>query len=206
MRLSDIADRHAYNDLHAIAIANGNPAANANAGAYINSGANAKARRYGNCYRCDGDYSLDLGKRVMESIHFSSKRNDWETPKWVIDKLKERFEITYDVACTTENCVCNSGIYFNQGRDGLNEKWSEYGYNFCNPPYGREISKWVEKAYREYNERKIKTIMLIPSRTDTKYWHEYIFGKAKIEFLKGRLKFSNCKNSAPFPSALIIYD
>lgn len=74
---------------------------------------------------------------------------------------------------------------------------------FCNPPYGRELPKWVKKCYEE--GRHADVIMLIPARTDTRWFHDYIYGKAEIRFIKGRLKFGNAKQSAPFPSMVVIY-
>lgn len=81
------------------------------------------------------------------------------------------------------------------------------GYNvFCNPPYGKELPLWVKKAYEESMKPNTKVVMLIPARTDTRYFHEYIYHKAKeIRFLKGRLKFGNSKNSAPFPSMVVVF-
>ena len=76
---------------------------------------------------------------------------------------------------------------------------------FCNPPYGREIGKWVKKAYEE-SLKGVTIVLLIPARTDTRYFHDYILGKAEIRFLRGRLKFGGCKNSAPFPSMVVVYN
>lgn len=76
---------------------------------------------------------------------------------------------------------------------------------FCNPPYGREIGKWVEKAYRTNKESGDLVVMLLPARTDTKWFHDFIYHKAEIRFVKGRLKFGGSKNSAPFPSMVVIY-
>jgi site-specific DNA-methyltransferase (adenine-specific) len=76
---------------------------------------------------------------------------------------------------------------------------------FCNPPYGRELPKWVEKAYNESKKPGTTEVMLIPARTDTRYFHDYIYHKAEIRFIKGRLKFGGSKNSAPFPSMVVIY-
>ena len=76
---------------------------------------------------------------------------------------------------------------------------------FCNPPYGRVIGLWVEKAYTESKKPDTLVVMLIPARTDTKWFHEYIYGKAEIRFIKGRLKFGGCKNAAPFPSMVVIF-
>lgn len=76
---------------------------------------------------------------------------------------------------------------------------------FCNPPYGKEISKWVEKCYREGTKDNTLVVMLIPARTDTKYFHDYILHRAEIRFVSGRLKFGDGKHGAPFPSMLVIF-
>ena len=76
---------------------------------------------------------------------------------------------------------------------------------FCNPHYGRTISKWVEKAYNESLKPGTLIVMLIPARTDTKWFHDFIYGKAEIRFVKGRLKFGNAQNSAPFPSMVVVF-
>ena len=75
---------------------------------------------------------------------------------------------------------------------------------FCNPPYS-QIAQWVEKAYRESQQDETLVVLLIPARTDTRYFHEFIYHRAELRFIKGRLKFGNAKNSAPFPSMIIIY-
>ena len=137
---------------------------------------------------------------------FTSDKNYWETPQDFFNELHEKYEFTLDAAATDENAKLPN--YYTIEDDALKQKWE--GRVFVNPPYGREIKHWVEKAYKEslepYNEC---VVMLIPSRTDTIYWHEYIFGKARgIDFLKGRLKFEingEAKDAAPFPSALITY-
>ena len=76
---------------------------------------------------------------------------------------------------------------------------------FCNPPYGREIGKWVQKSFEESKKKNTLVVMLIPARTDTKYFHDYIYGKAEIRFIRGRLKFGNSKTAAPFPSMVVIF-
>ena len=134
------------------------------------------------------------------SVHFSSKTDEWETPSELFNKLNEEFNFTLDPCCTKENAKCER--YFTIAENGLAHDWSN-DVVFMNPPYGREIGKWIEKAYRE-SLRGAIVVCLIPARTDTKYWHDYIFNKAEIRFLKGRVKFSN-KGSAPFPSAIVIY-
>lgn len=89
--------------------------------------------------------------------------------------------------------------------DGLSQTWNDETV-FMNPPYGRMIGKWVEKAYNEHKENNITVVCLIPARIDTTYWHKFIFGKAtEIRYIKGRLKFGESKNGAPFPSAIVVY-
>lgn len=136
-------------------------------------------------------------------VHFSSKTNEWYTPQYLFDKLNDKHNFNLDVCATAESAKCKE--YFTIKEDGLKQNW--YGTCFMNPPYGREIKYWIKKAYEE-SLRGVKVVCLIPARTDTTYWHEYIFPYAKIEFLKGRIKFENgygVKNSAPFPSAIVIF-
>ena len=135
-------------------------------------------------------------------VHYSSKTNEWSTPQDFFDELDKEFNFTLDPCATRENAKCTK--YFTVEDDGLKQDWSN-DVVFMNPPYGREIKYWVQKAYEE-SLKGATVVCLIPSRTDTKYWHDYIFGKADdIRFLRGRLKFGDSKNPAPFPSAIIIY-
>lgn len=76
---------------------------------------------------------------------------------------------------------------------------------FCNPPYGREIKDWVRKCYEESKKPNTVVVMLIPARTDTAYFHEYIYKRAEVRFIRGRLKFGDAKNSAPFPSMVVVF-
>ena len=135
-------------------------------------------------------------------VHYSSKTNEWSTPQAFFDELNKEFNFTLDPCATSENAKCNK--YFTVEDDGLKQDWSKDTV-FMNPPYGREIKYWVQKAYEE-SLNGATVVCLIPARTDTAYWHDYIFGKADdIRFLRGRLKFGDSKNPAPFPSAIIIY-
>ena len=137
------------------------------------------------------------------SVHFSSETNEWSTPQDFYDKLNAEFKFTLDPCCTHETAKCKK--HFTAEDNGLMQDWSK-DVVFMNPPYGREISKWIEKALNESLEGSV-VVCLIPSRTDTRYWHDFIFGRAKdIRFIKGRLKFGGHKNSAPFPSAVIVFD
>lgn len=136
-------------------------------------------------------------------VHFSSETNEWGTPQEFFNKLNREFYFTLDPCSTHENHKCDK--YFTQEDDGLSQEWSNEVV-FMNPPYGREIKHWIKKAYEESLKGAI-VVCLIPARTDTTYWHNYIFGKAsEVRFVKGRLKFGDGKNSAPFPSAVVVFD
>jgi len=143
----------------------------------------------------------------MKSVHFSSKVQTWETPQEFYDKLNEEFSFTLDPCCSEVTAKCDN--YFTEDDDGLVQDWSN-DVVFMNPPYGREIKKWIKKAYEE-SQKGATVVCLIPSRTDTAYWHDYIFkakseGDCTIRFLRGRLKFGGSKNSAPFPSAVVVFN
>lgn len=138
-------------------------------------------------------------------VHFSSKKMDWTTPKEFYNLYNAIYKFNTDLACTSINCLAPRGMYYDKGIDSLSENWEKLkGWSWCNPPYGRELKLWVRKAY-ESSLKGANIIMLIPSRTDTSYWHDYIFNKENVEvdFIRGRLKFGEGKNSAPFPSAVI---
>lgn len=135
----------------------------------------------------------------MNEILFSSKKEDWETPKELFDKLNEKFKFTLDVASSEENKKCNK--YYTKKEDGLLQNWDDE-IVWCNPPYGKEIGKWVEKA----SKCRSLVVMLLPSRTDTRWFHDYIYQKTEIYFIKGRLKFVGAKSSAPFPSMIVIFN
>ena len=114
---------------------------------------------------------------------FSSKTPEWGTPQDLYDKLNERFHFDLDPACTTENCKCPKGFYADKGIDGLREKW--FGNVYLNPPYGQIISHWINKAYYEHRHGNCKLVVaLLPARTDTKYFHGYIYKKENVVFPK----------------------
>ena len=134
---------------------------------------------------------------------FSSKTDLWSTPNDFFDKLNDEFHFTLDPCSTHENAKCYK--HFTEEENGLLQDWGNEVV-FCNPPYGRQIKYWVKKAYEESQKDNTNIVMLIPARTDTIYFHEYIYHKAEIRFIKGRLKFGNAKNSAPFPSMVVIFE
>jgi len=137
-----------------------------------------------------------------QEIMFSSKTNEWSTPQDFYERLNNRFNFDLDPCCTSETAKCEN--YFTKDDDGLIQDWSGHR-TFMNPPYGREIGKWIKKAYEEGLKPNTQVVCLIPSRTDTKYWHNYCMKASEIYFIKGRLKFGNSKNAAPFPSAVVIF-
>lgn len=138
----------------------------------------------------------------MNDAMFSSKSNEWETPQDLFDALNKEFHFTLDPASTHENAKCKK--HYTAIEDGLKQDWSGETV-FCNPPYGRQLHLWIEKAAKYTEGRDTTIVMLIPARTDTKAFHECILGKAEIRFIKGRLKFGDSKNSAPFPSMIVIF-
>lgn len=137
---------------------------------------------------------------MLNNALFSSNKEDWETPDDLFVELNKEFMFNIDVASNADNHKC--GTYFTKERSAFDNKW--FGTVWCNPPYGKEISKWV-KACHDYDGI---SVMLLPVRTDTKWFHEYIYNnpKAEIRFLKGRLKFKGANSSAPFPSMIVVFN
>jgi phage N-6-adenine-methyltransferase len=135
----------------------------------------------------------------MNNIHFSSKTDMWATPQAFFDKYNEIYKFDIDVCAIAENAKCQK--YFTPEENGLSQEWT--GNCWMNPPYGREIKKWVKKAY-ESSLDGATVVCLLPARTDTAWWHDYCIN-GKIEFIRGRLKFGNAKTSAPFPSAVVTF-
>ena len=139
-------------------------------------------------------------KSKFNKIHFSSKTVEWSTPQEVFEELDEEFGFTLDPCATDENAKCNR--YFTREDDGLKQDWGKERV-FMNPPYGREITLWMKKAY-DASRKGATVVCLPPARTDTKWWHDYAM-RGEIYLIKGRLKFGNAKNSAPFPSAVVVF-
>ncbi len=136
-------------------------------------------------------------------LMFSSEKEDWETPQDFFDELDREFHFTLDAAASPENAKC--GSYYTKEQDGLAQSWDGHTV-WINPPYGRYTTGlWVRKAYEEHKRAGCTIVMLLPARTDTIWFHDFVLGKSKIRFIKGRLKFSNCKDPAPFPSLVAIY-
>ena len=137
------------------------------------------------------------------ALMFGSETDLWATPQDFFDSLNDEFNFTLDPCATPQNAKCRN--FFTKDTDGLKQDWTGETV-FCNPPYGRAIKYWVKKCYEESLKPNTKVVMLIPARTDTIYFHQYIYNKAKeIRFIKGRLKFGESKNSAPFPSMVVVF-
>ena len=142
----------------------------------------------------------------MDNVHFSTGKDDWETPDYIFNMLDDEFHFTLDPCCTKENAKCQK--HYTKMEDGLKQSW-EGETVFVNPPYSRKTKDnpgqeaWIKKCYEE--SKNATVVMLIPARTDTKAFHEYIYGKAEIRFLRGRIKFKGANNAAPFPSMVIVY-
>ncbi len=141
-------------------------------------------------------------------VHYSSKSNEWATPQSFFDRLNAEFKFTLDPCSTDKNSKCAK--HFTKLQNGLSQDWRGERV-FMNPPYGRGksgVGAWMRKAQTE--SAKINgplVVALVPARTDTKWFHDYVaFYGYEIRFVKGRLKFGGGKNSAPFPSMLVIFD
>ena len=131
---------------------------------------------------------------------FSSKTVEWETPQDLFDQLDRDFRFTLDAAATPENAKCER--FYTKEDDALIQEWT--GTVWCNPPYGRQIGAFVEKGYNAAAEGEADdVVMLLPARTDTRWWHEHVMHSHSIGFVRGRLKFGGGHNCAPFPSAIV---
>jgi len=133
---------------------------------------------------------------------FSTGNGEWETPQELFDIINGIFRFDVDVCAKAGNAKCER--YFSPEQDGLTQDW--IGTVWCNPPYGREIGKWVYRAHNSHIFNGTTVVMLLPSRTDTQWMHSHVFCGAHVIFLKGRLSFGDAGGSAPFPSLLAVYD
>lgn len=136
------------------------------------------------------------------SLHFSSAKSGWETPCEFFRKLDAEFHFTLDPACTHENAKCKK--HFTAVENGLLMPWTDECV-YLNPPYGRTIGHWMLKANHERRINRAMVVCLVPARTDTAWWHDEIMKpNHEVRFIRGRLKFGGHKNSAPFPSAVVV--
>lgn len=153
-------------------------------------------------------------------VHFSSNTDEWATPISIFNELSELYgPFELDVCASDDNTKCS--MWYNQTDDGLNQNWQTSTKNFwanphvlssytwiktafMNPPYS-DLKNWMKKAYEE-SRKGMRVVCLIPARTDTKCFHEYVIKAEEVLFVKGRIKFGNAKNSAPFPSMIVVFD
>lgn len=146
---------------------------------------------------------------------FTSSKKDWRTPPKLYSNLNKEFDFWIDLAADKENTFCQT--FFNESQNALKQDWQDFAikngslgrFGWCNPPYGRDLVKWIKKAYEE-NLLGFKSVWLIPARTDTKFFHQFIFGKAKtVCFIKSRIAFLNNDNKpehkATFPSMIVVF-
>ena len=140
-----------------------------------------------------------MNRKTLD-LMFSSESEEWATPQDTFNNLHQEFGFTVDVCASRENAKCQR--YYTKEKNGLAQDWSNEVV-FMNPPYGRAIIYWMKKAYEE-STKGATVVCLVPCRTDTRWFHDWVYGKAELRFVRGRLKF-NGKGSAPFPSLIAIY-
>ena len=139
-------------------------------------------------------------KRKRQPVYHWHRSDVWETPPELFAELDAEFHFTTDVAALPHNAKCPR--FFTPGQDGLKQRWE--GVCWMNPPYGSALRKWVRKA-RESAEDGATVVCLLPARTDSAWWHDYVLPHAELRYIRGRLKFNGSGNSAPFPSAVVIF-
>lgn len=137
---------------------------------------------------------------MQTGLMFSSATDDWATPQWFFDALDAIYRFDLDVCASADNAKC--ARYFSAKENGLQQTWQ--GVCWMNPPYGRAIGQWVQKAF-ESAQQGATVVCLLPARVDTRWWHDYCAKAAEVYFIKGRLKFGDGANSAPFPSAVVVF-
>ncbi len=136
---------------------------------------------------------------------FDSIRQDWDTPQVLFDKLNEEFKFEYDLAASNKNTKCDK--FFSKEDDGLKQKWN--GVCWLNPPYGDKTSKmvdWIKKAYNDTQfNPNLTVVMLIPARTNTKWFHNFCMKAAELKLICGRPKFGDSKHGLPQPLILVVF-
>jgi|SRR5215212_564678 len=149
---------------------------------------------------------------MIDKALFSHESSEWQTPKLLFDSLHVEFNFQLD-PCTTKDNPLGTKRFYTKEDNGLEKDWN--GNVFVNPPYNREIEKWLIKQHNEHvlNDKAKTIVFLLPVRSDTKWFHGFIYDNetqkfyddVEVRFIKGRLKFENAKNTAPFPSMIVIF-
>ncbi len=153
-------------------------------------------------------FLLGLKAKVQEmashsmSVMTSSKDMTIATPQAWFDYLDMEFGFTLDPCCTHETAKCKK--HYTPDEDGLTQSWNDERV-FMNPPYGRDLPKWMKKAYEEARDNGALVVCFVPARVDTEWWHRYAVKATDIRFPRGRVKFAGMENSAPFPVAIVIF-
>lgn len=144
---------------------------------------------------------------ALNEALLSSKSHDWRTPPALFEAINATYQFTLDAAADADNALCKQ--FFTEQDDALQQDWSGHRV-WCNPPYGRTLSKFVGKAFEEWRDNATTTVLLIPARPDTAVWQSIILPNAHVSFLKGRLKFlrsdGTSTDPAPFPSAIVVFE
>lgn len=140
-------------------------------------------------------------KTFPQQALFTKHRVDWETPQWLFDQLDAEFHFDLDVCATAENAKCER--YFTPEDDALASAWD--GTCWMNPPFGKDIGAWVRHAYLEAWRGRAHVVCLLPVRSDTGWWHEYVLKSGEIRFVRGRLQFGTSRQNAPFPCAVVVF-
>lgn len=146
------------------------------------------------------------GVERVNKVHFSSRSNEWATPQSFFDRLNEEFRFDLDPCCTTESAKCST--FYTEADDGLVKPW--FGTVFVNPPYGRGIGKWVKRCY-DMAQDGCTVVLLMPVRSDTPYWHDYVMRSSEVRLVRGRLRFTGGpkenpdSHNAPFPCAVVVF-
>lgn len=138
---------------------------------------------------------------MLNASLYSSAKEDWGTPQNLFDQLNREFNFTLDVCASGSNHKCEQ--YFTREIDGLSQRWC--GTIWMNPPYGRDIVKWVKKAHDESLGGSL-CVCLLPVRSDTRWWHNHVMHASEIRLLTRRLTFEGDGNKAPFPAAIVVFD
>ena len=138
---------------------------------------------------------------MMTKGMYTSNSEEWGTPQELFNRLNKEFNFTLDVCASEENTKCPK--YYTKEEDALKQEWG--GVIWMNPPYGRKIGNWVKKAKETARQGKATVVCLLPARTDTAWWHDYVMKANEIRLIRGRLKFGDGKGSAPFPSAIVVF-
>ena len=138
---------------------------------------------------------------TLSRVLYSSATDEWATPRAFFARLNRRYHFTLDPCATADNATCPT--YFTKADDGLKQNWGTHRV-FCNPRYGRAIGAWVRKCF-EAAQAGALVVLFVPARTDTRWFHDWIEGKAEVQFLRGRVRFGQTADNAPFPSMLAVY-